>query len=166
MNSIKTITINKEKMKEAVDNWLAENGDKGGLSKMSKIMGHSAGFLSNATASGELAVPTLHHLKALGVDTDAFTEEAKEEPKKAEDSGSLPEMIRAAVYNGTIDATLMLLKDDTVAGILKSAIMALFNDEDFRKEMQFIIFTAINGARVKAEQEKSGKELQPQRWTR
>lgn len=98
------------------------------------------------------AIDAMEHI--FGIDPKAYVVPKKEEPAVTEDaSKELPQdiqNIRAAVYNGVVDAILMLIKD----GAFKSILVDAISDKEYSDKLVKVIYNGVNGVRKKIEYEK------------
>lgn len=127
---------------------------------MSKAVGKADNYLSNCIGRNRISIDAVEKINHIfGFDIRKF--EVKKEEKKPEllmlqaeqKSQTMDtEAIRGAVYNGMIDAMLMVLKEDMV----KRVLLQVITDSEFADEFQAILFHAMNGVRRKMEQEKEG----------
>lgn len=137
------------------------------LSEASIKIGYSAGYLASVKKDGRMRNSTATLLlNVLGIIPDEYvipSDDPEEEPEPVEKKGSqvpqtlTAEDIRSAVYNGMVDAALMLAK----GSMLKDITKTLLEDKEILDTLQYVIFSGIHGAAVKLERDGQAQAALP-----
>lgn len=127
---------------------LAKSGYR--ASVVSKAIGKGDNYISNCCDRNRLNSEVASEIQRIfGIDATKYIlkEEPKEEPKVEQvvDHKDIGETMRAAVYNGMIDAILMTLKEDTI----RKMMIRILEDEQVQNIFQKVLFRAIDGANNK-----------------
>lgn len=127
---------------------LAKSGYR--ASVVSKAIGKGDNYISNCCDRNRLNSEVTSEIQRIfGIDATKYIlkEEPKEEPKVEQvvDHKDIGETMRAAVYNGMIDAILMTLKEDTI----RKMMIRILEDEQVQNIFQKVLFRAIDGANNK-----------------
>ena len=159
-----TLPIDGEKLRQAIK-------DKG-LSNptVSRALGASDGYIVQAIGKGSIGkrqAEQMDHIFGIRPSIYVLQEEDEETEEPELTQEPKPEMdaeaIRAAIYNGFMDALVMVMKDDTLYKIL----LRMAEDERFVNAMQKPIFLAVNGVRnLQKKEEMNGGKLIPQNGVR
>ena len=117
---------------------------------VSKAIGKNENYVSNCCDRNRMNADAASEIQRIfGIDATKYTlkEEPKEEPKVEQvvDHKDIGETMRAAVYNGMIDAILMTLKEDTI----RKMMIRILEDEQVQNIFQKVLFRAIDGANNK-----------------
>lgn len=144
---------------------------------LSKIVApnRNSNYLAACLSDGLMREDTINTLVKMGADrtkmedVDTGTEPiiVTKEPVQA-DLFSTDDSIRAAVMNGIVDAWLVIQKQDEANKkvVLKSVITEILQDDELRDILQFMLFSAINGALAKQSNGSTNMHdgLVPQKW--
>ena len=137
------------------------------MSALSQIVAPSrnANYLSSCLFDGRMPLEVVEMLATMGADkTKLVATEEKAAPVKNENV----ETIRKAVMNGIVDAWLVIQKQDEANKkvVLKSVITEILQDDELRDVLQFMLFSAINGALAKQSNGSTNMHdgLVPQKW--
>ena len=117
---------------------------------VSKAIGKNETYVSNCCDRNRMNADAASEIQRIfGIDATKYIlkEEPKEEPKVEQliDHKDIGETMRAAVYNGMIDAILMTLKEDTI----RKMMIRILEDEQVQNIFQKVLFRAIDGANNK-----------------
>lgn len=117
---------------------------------VSKAIGKNETYVSNCCDRNRMNADAASEIQRIfGIDATKYIlkEEPKEEPKVEQliDHKGIGETMRAAVYNGMIDAILMTLKEDTI----RKMMIRILEDEQVQNIFQKVLFRAIDGANNK-----------------
>lgn len=117
---------------------------------VSKAIGKNENYVSNCCDRNRMNADAASEIQRIfGIDATKYIlkEEPKEEPKVEQvvDHKDIGETMRAAVYNGMIDAILMTLKEDTI----RKMMIRILEDEQVQNIFQKVLFRAIDGANNK-----------------
>ena len=128
--------------------------------------GKNVNYLSNCLYDGQMPAEVIDMLVTMGADRSKLVKpEPKEPVPQAEPN---VETIRKAVMNGIVDAWLVIQKQDEANKkvVLKSVITEILEDDDLRDTLQFMLFSAINGALAKQSNGSTNMHdgLVPQKW--
>lgn len=117
---------------------------------VSKAIGKNETYVSNCCDRNRMNADAASEIQRIfGIDATKYIlkEEPKEELKVEQliDHKDIGETMRAAVYNGMIDAILMTLKEDTI----RKMMIRILEDEQVQNIFQKVLFRAIDGANNK-----------------
>lgn len=139
------------------------------MSALSQIVAPSrnANYLSSCLFDGRMPLEVVEMLATMGADkTKLVATEEKAAPVLQADPNV--ETIRKAVMNGIVDAWLVIQKQDEANKkvVLKSVITEILEDDDLRDVLQYMLYSAINGALAKQSNGSTNMHdgLVPQRW--
>lgn len=139
------------------------------MSALSQIVAPSrnANYLSSCLFDGRMPLEVVEMLATMGADkTKLVKPETKTEPVSQADPNT--DTVRKAVTNGIMDAWLIIQKqnDANRKAMLKEVIAEVLQDEELRDILQYMLYSAINGALAKQSNGSTNMHdgLVPQRW--
>ena len=128
--------------------------------------GRNVNYLANCLYDNVMPAEVIDMLVTMGADRSKLVKPEPKEPVPQADPNT--DTVRKSVTNGIMDAWLIIQKqnDANRKAMLKEAISEVLQDEELRDILQYMLYSAINGALAKQNNGSTNMHdgLVPQRW--